>query len=249
MSVVQFCKEEFKALISFLRKPVYRTQERSFLQKLKFFGFIILLNILVLGIVAFVFSAVEFFGFGDIFESNKIGDIFEDKSLGMLVLLIVFIGPLTEELIFRLHLHLKYRGWVMSIFLISFVFFLISTIIQTENNVFKIIIGSITLIVLALFFAYIKKITRSVAYFWKQKFHIVFYSTALAFALIHIFNYDLSLKLLLWTPLLVLPQLTLGFLIGYIRVKSGFFWGVALHSFSNGIVILPYIFIQTLIER
>jgi hypothetical protein len=59
------------------------------------------------------------------------------------------------------------------------------------------------------------------------------------FALIHISNFSYSVSLLLFAPIIVLPQFVAGFLFGFIRIKQGFIWGFFLHALHNAIFILP----------
>jgi len=68
-------------------------------------------------------------------------------------------------------------------------------------------------------------------------FRIAFYVFALAFGYIHLSNYQIDAQILLFSPLLVAPQILLGLIIGYVRIRLGFFWGVALHACYNGILV------------
>jgi hypothetical protein len=61
------------------------------------------------------------------------------------------------------------------------------------------------------------------------------------FALFHLSNYNYTPSLLLFAPIVVLPQFFIGFLLGFIRVKQGFIWGFFLHSLHNAIFILPFL--------
>lgn len=69
-------------------------------------------------------------------------------------------------------------------------------------------------------------------------FKIAFYVIAILFGYIHITNYNLNTNVLLFSPILVLPQIVLGAYLSFIRIKFGFLWGVALHAFYNGLIML-----------
>ena len=72
---------------------------------------------------------------------------------------------------------------------------------------------------------------------WNRYYKYIFYSSAIGFALVHIFNFELSLSVLLITPILVAPQFLMGLFIGYMRMKFGFFWGFFLHAIHNSILL------------
>lgn len=72
----------------------------------------------------------------------------------------------------------------------------------------------------------------------KSTFKIAFYTFALVFGLVHISNFGMTTNVLLLTPILVLPQLLLGGYLGFIRVRFGLHWSMALHACYNGILML-----------
>mgnify|MGYP003632373511 CR=1 FL=1 len=71
-----------------------------------------------------------------------------------------------------------------------------------------------------------------------KHFKIAFYIFAVLFGLIHITNFKITTNVLLLTPILVAPQTILGGILGFIRVKFGLIWSMALHGFYNGILML-----------
>lgn len=71
-----------------------------------------------------------------------------------------------------------------------------------------------------------------------KNFKIGFYVFAILFGLVHITNFKITQNVLLLTPLLVLPQTLLGGYFGFIRIRFGLGWSMALHAFYNGILML-----------
>jgi len=67
----------------------------------------------------------------------------------------------------------------------------------------------------------------------KKSFKIAFYAFALAFGFIHITNYDITTNILLFSPLLIAPQFFAGLYFGFIRVRYGLLWSIALHATYN----------------
>jgi len=74
---------------------------------------------------------------------------------------------------------------------------------------------------------------------YKSAFRWIFYGFALAFGYIHIFNYELNTTILLLSPILVAPQIILGFFLGYIRVRFGLLYAILFHAVYNAILTVP----------
>jgi len=77
-------------------------------------------------------------------------------------------------------------------------------------------------------------------------FKIVFYAFTIAFGFMHISNFEMSTQVVLFSPLLVAPQISVGFLLGFIRVKFGLVWSMALHACYNMVLIVPVLIMQIL---
>lgn len=77
-------------------------------------------------------------------------------------------------------------------------------------------------------------------------FKLVFYLFTIAFGFMHISNFEINTQVLLFSPLLVAPQISVGFLLGYIRVKFGLIWSMALHAVYNMILVVPILTLQLL---
>lgn len=73
----------------------------------------------------------------------------------------------------------------------------------------------------------------------KSYFKGIFYLSAVLFALVHISNFESQPMVYLLAPILVLPQLILGLILGYIRVRLGLLWSILLHASYNGLLMLP----------
>lgn len=79
-----------------------------------------------------------------------------------------------------------------------------------------------------------------------NSFKIVFYAFTTAFGFMHISNFEMSTQVLLFSPLLVAPQIGVGFILGFIRVKFGLVWSMALHACYNMVLIIPVLIMQFL---
>lgn len=76
-------------------------------------------------------------------------------------------------------------------------------------------------------------------------FGFFFYLLAILFGYIHITNFEISQNILLVSPILVLPQILLGGYLGFIRVRFGLIWSIALHASYNGILVSISLLFET----
>tara|TARA_R110002073_G_scaffold8207_3_gene45744 strand:+ start:31534 stop:32094 length:561 start_codon:yes stop_codon:yes gene_type:complete len=70
-----------------------------------------------------------------------------------------------------------------------------------------------------------------------KTFKLAFFGFAILFGYVHLFNFKMSINVLLFSPILVAPQIYLGFVLGYIRVKFGLHWSMFMHAVYNGILV------------
>jgi membrane protease YdiL (CAAX protease family) len=91
-------------------------------------------------------------------------------------------------------------------------------------------------------------IFRGPMIFFKEKpyFKYVFYGLTLIFGFYHISNFEISTTILLLSPLLVAPQISVGTLMGFIRVRFGILWAIALHALYNLVLVGPILILQIL---
>ncbi|GAA0717757.1 hypothetical protein GCM10009430_15040 [Aquimarina litoralis] len=81
--------------------------------------------------------------------------------------------------------------------------------------------------------------TKKVYIFWTKNYHFFYYTSIVAFGLVHLTNYDLeSYWFLALAPIIILPQLLAGIVLSFIRMKSGLLWAISLHSLYNGILTI-----------
>ena len=150
-------------------------------------------------------------------------------------MLIVFVIPLIEEVIFRLLL--KVNKINVSISLSLWLLLLIKNGKITEVNfnnyeiyfkLFIVILFGLILYKLALS----DKIVRYLA--TKEK--VLFYFSVLSFGLVHITNIkEFHWQLSLFYPFFVLPQIFMGYFIAKLRIEQGFIWGLLFHVVINAI--------------
>ncbi|WP_374755833.1 CPBP family intramembrane glutamic endopeptidase [Dyadobacter luteus] len=74
-------------------------------------------------------------------------------------------------------------------------------------------------------------------------FKWLYYFSSLVFGWIHFYNFHPDAAHNIFLPIITLPQTSLGFLLGYIRIMYGFWFAVMLHFLYNVIFVgLSFIF-------
>ena len=158
----------------------------------------------------------------------KLFDIKERKAV--LFLTIIIIAPLLEELIFRYQLknwYVSFLGWAVLISYLFYEFFYPQAYIA-----FAILI---TICSIPFYFK-TRKIIRF--RFIKTVFKYHFYLTAIVFGLVHVTNYNEPFQYGFSVVLLVLPQLFMGFILGYVRMRFGLKNSMLFHATYNFIPAL-----------
>ncbi len=89
---------------------------------------------------------------------------------------------------------------------------------------------------------------RGPLYLFRQSryFGLIFYVFTFAFGFYHITNFKITPTILYLSPLLVSPQLLIGLLLGYIRVRLGLQWAILLHALYNLVLIGPLVLLKVL---
>lgn len=215
-------KETYTDLISFLKNPIDEAgPELSIAQKFKSVISLLIIEIPLMAVLILLISGLETLGLVDP-DNHKIMDMIKSYPVVLLLVLTVVIGPLIEELIFRLYL--RYKDNYALRFLISIVSL---TGVRNEQKAETFFIS-----------------------LWKKRYKFIFYFSAVIFGLIHISNFEFSYTILLLSPILVAPQIILGLIIGYSRVRNGFVSGLLLHSLHNAFFIgIPLFFMLNDTEK
>lgn len=207
-------------------------------RKLKLFMPIFLLEImciLVSSVLIYLFAR-------DLASQNKLMRTSSFVPVWFSVVSIVFIIPIIEEGIFRFPLKLSERKVLPYILFICACLILI-VFINIKTRPFALPICSFLAILLIFYFLNKESFNSLVLSAWKNHFAWIFFIFAACFGIAHISNYQLSTRVFLFFPLLILPQLIMGVLCGYVRLYLGFFWGYALHALHNLIIFLPVLIV------
>ncbi len=164
----------------------------------------------------------------------------------LLIFAIVVIAPLSEEIAFRGWLSGR-PGHVLAI-LIGLAALLIVPIAaeaivdssqpvaagETSPLLLVSTAGYLEALVLALLAVFLLRRKGPMRWFaWA--FPLFFWLSTLGFALVHLFNYEAGPAAVLLP--LVIPQLVVGSILGYVRVHYGLWASVLLHALHNGAAV------------
>ena len=153
------------------------------------------------------------------------------------IFIVVILGPLVEELIFRLILVPKRRNIAIFTFVFSFLvlnktYYIIK--IDWLLLVSLVVSGLLSFLV----FNLLKRNPEIETAIGKRQKIITMVSVVL-FGLLHIANIEnLHWELALLYPVYALPQMILGYIFSVQRLKLGFIWGLLFHSMNNLMVFL-----------
>ena len=231
-------KQWLLPIFDFLKLPKENPEAHFSVQKkIRWIFLLLLLEIPLMFLVNIFQKIPNKYGFINA-SQHRILKTVENGSLWYLLLIIVLIGPIFEELIFRLPLKIKKFNFIpLLVFGILMNGILLVSKTQKETSWLLLLpvlfFGIFALLLFSpVFFDKISK-------FLKSKYSWYFYFTTLVFALLHLFNYQFSWYLILFSPLLVLPQFIAGLLLGFIRNNFDFVWGTIFHILHNALFLLP----------
>lgn len=203
-------------LISFSLSP----QQKEAFQPMKAKDFLSLL-LITLVIISPYTALVYSLGLNEL--DNEVMDLLRESPV-VLLLIAVFIAPILEEPVYRLHLDLKRKsifwGLGLSLLLIDEFWY-----------------------PLAALWIYLIWLLIRVSKNNPPPLKFVVYCSAVLFGLIHLGNFtnlDYSKQFYL-IPLLVGAQVFVGLVISFIRLTYGMKWGIIFHGVYNGILIGAYI--------
>lgn len=139
-------------------------------------------------------------------------------------------APILEELSFRLPLRFSRWNLIIALFGLSFIFLRVGFELDWLISFFL----ALTIAVLTLGWATDKKldILHSI---WKKNQRLAFYILLLTFSFLHLKNYNLTLELILFSPIIILPRFLGGLIFSYVRLSSGIILAIGFHAFNNGI--------------
>jgi hypothetical protein len=171
-------------------------------------------------------------------QNNIVLESLSEIPAWVSLVLVTIVGPMTEELAFRFFLRAN-----KAVFLLGGLFyfcFISNTLVNylrvSDENFYSIVLVLSGLLVFLV--SYFVLPTEKIKTFVTKHFRSLVYISAISFGLMHITNYESVGKYWCLAPLLVLPQLIVGFMLPFIRTKAGFIWSFLTHSLYNSILAI-----------
>ncbi|MEO0441023.1 MAG: CPBP family glutamic-type intramembrane protease [Pseudomonadota bacterium] len=184
--------------------------------------------LIVVCLAAILFPAMLLF---NVEMSGDMSNLF-DRPVWQILAIVVVVGPIMEELIFRLWLTGLPRLVVPLGGLIAAVAgaqLLQQPDLTDTKSASILIIGA--LLAVALLIATIRVWKRPAPGWYVRIFPLVFWSQALLFGFVHVFNYAGENPAALLP--FVLPQLVGGLVWGYARIRHGWWANIIMHMAYN----------------
>ena len=173
---------------------------------------------------------------GEAANDNEAFTADEGLSAAAILALSVVVAPLLEESTFRLILTRFIPKLAIGVGVLMWFTLLVPPITLIQ---LALLAPGAALVVVGIVTSQSATTEARVGASWQRHFGWVFYGSALLFGAIHLYNYDLGSPdafELAAAPLLIAPQIVGGLVLGYVRVRLGFWYAVANHAAFNGIL-------------
>ncbi len=215
-------------LLNYLRYPEYCQNSKP--------GFAYLIKLYLL-----YFLVVIPLNLGTFFISKEFSIVSRELSgigIRQSIFFTVLFSPVFEEIIFRSLLKFKKINIILFIvtnLLLWFVAFFRSKMSSPVFFMLPILVFG--LLSLLLWFGRDK-----IEQYISSNFKYFFYGTALIFGLVHASNFTGNIYLILaFSPILGGPQIVLGLILGYIRMKNGLVYSVLFHVLINSLFLFHFL--------
>ena len=224
--------------LSFLRRPTTEKRSHTPAQAI-----VHLFRLWCCLFVFIIFGGVLVDSIIDVPQHDRFEEVMQQIGIAGFIVFAVLIGPLLEEVAFRLAMRFRLRYVLVGA--VAFVLYMgqaASAVIEkyTENGMLYFTL--LLLLALVAFISVCFKYTAAMAKGWNTYFPLIFYGLSFSFALIHIFNFeDFPIRVILLAPIITLPQFILGLGMGYLRMRFGFWYGYLFHVLNNGFAISVFL--------
>ncbi len=245
--------------LHYLKKPIYDISIKQAPWSVKFWDIMRFWSLGLalafgVGLVSTIF--LQEVGVDD--SQNILPDFFLNTPTIYVILLVFFLGPISEELTFRLPL--RYTSYGLGVFFTFFLILILEIAVAlnyqlkgiADNYLDKLGIANFLLILLAFIIGFswlagsvlnvwVNK--KRIEEFYKKYFIFLFYASVVIFALAHVFNFSNYKEIWLASIFLVAPQLFLALILSFIRMRYGLTWSIVYHVMHNSLASLSVLFL------
>jgi membrane protease YdiL (CAAX protease family) len=185
-------------------------------------------------------------------QDNLILETLENYSVLQIFLLIVIAGPFFEELSFRLLLDKKFLPFIFG----TILFFLVSiqgllVLFENWQNIFILSIGlNFLAFFVIIFLAYLAfKKSTILNNFLQRNFSFLVWFSVFVFGINHVTSYRNLINYFLLIPIVCSPQIFVGFIFAYFRVKFNFLWAFISHAIYNFMIAVSTILVLSFLSE
>lgn len=223
-------------MILFLRLDAVLKSSTIYKALVKCYAYYLLLTfICVILIVISEHVATKWLHANSISNSRwKVEDAFSQLGILKTTVLIGFIGPLAEELAFRLGL--TSSRVKLSIALGTLAFLIVRPGLYVDNPIrYSAEIGLSITISILFYFYWLPQNLDSLFSTWRDQIILI---SSILFAAVHISNFTpIQYQVIFLYPIYILPQFFMGLILGWLRIEHGFWWAVLFHMLVNSIAL------------
>lgn len=221
-------QQSFLEFFAYLKNPnPFIREDKNSLFYNQLFPLVVISLLFALFAASFI-STLEHFHWIKPLPDFKLFEIKDKKVFSFLT--VVILAPLIEESVFRYQLKNWFLAFLAWGILISALFY---SLFPQQGII------SIGILITICSIPFYFKTKKTIQFqFIKTAFKYHFYSTAIVFGLVHVSNYNQPLQYGWAIVLLVLPQLFIGFILGYVRMRFGLKNAMIFHAAYNFIPAL-----------
>ena len=217
-------------LLTFLKAPHKFNYYSKFNSRFIFIVFFFCLPFnFLLGYIGQLNICKEFFGV----TSNEVSKIISDKPFIIGFLLFGIILPVVEEFIFRYFLN---TFWGSFFIFFGSIALSLPLLFSIDNKITTQVISPFIILIAIFIFIRINNSSLSktkAAAFLNKYYPLFFYIICVSFGLVHLSNYYFNRHIIILPFTLVLPQIFMGMVFTYLRLRYGILSSIFLHILNN----------------
>ncbi len=146
---------------------------------------------------------------------------------------IAILGPISEELSFRLGLIFSKLNFSI---LVSGIMYYVLAICTDINWIIGLYLWLISGFLVYFSISISSSTVVKLSSFWSENRLEIFYMLLLIFSILHLWNYEWNLRFWKYSLLLIVPHVIGGFFYSYARFKKGILFSICLHICNNGLL-------------
>lgn len=162
----------------------------------------------------------------------------QQHSMLYMIVVIVVIGPILEETMFRLSLIFKPLYMSLSCAILFLYLYSFYTGVALDSWDFWITRAGLCTVVFLFVYGVTARYANFFTAFWKKNSYTKIFLASFLFGVFHLMNYPSDSLSWLNSTILVLPYFASGLIYSHLRLTYAFRWTVVVHVLFNGMGLL-----------